>query len=128
MELHFTNPYEEWLFLSERDLIGTTDLLALTHYDLTAYHAQQCAEKALKGFLSFKLHEVVKLHNLQTLLEICMKYDNSFIELRDNVLFLNELDTRFRYPPILFRPTKEAMEQALIETQGIFNFVQLKCV
>jgi HEPN domain-containing protein len=51
------------------------------HYDTGVYHCQQCAEKAVKGFLLF--HDVVfqKTHDVQKLVEEATLIDNEFLTL-----------------------------------------------
>jgi len=39
--------------------------------DIAIYHAQQCAEKALKGFLVFKKQCIEKTHDLEFLVKEC---------------------------------------------------------
>lgn len=45
---------EEWLTRAERDLQAARNELsvAVPRLEISAYHAQQAAEKALKGFLT----------------------------------------------------------------------------
>jgi len=40
-----------WLAQAQEDLGAARDLLASGHFALACFHAQQAAEKALKGFL-----------------------------------------------------------------------------
>jgi HEPN domain-containing protein len=40
-----------WIQAATNDLSATQALLVAGHYHLCAFHAQQVAEKALKGFL-----------------------------------------------------------------------------
>jgi HEPN domain-containing protein len=44
------NPHEEWIFKAERDLECAKYILQINLDDVSAYHAQQCAEKAFKVF------------------------------------------------------------------------------
>lgn len=59
---------------------GEEDLLLAKHsltmssscpYRLTAYHAQQCAEKHLKAYLVFKKIDFPFTHNIRSLLQLC---------------------------------------------------------
>ena len=61
-------------------------------------HAQQLAEKYLKGYLVS--HEVLppKIHDLERLLDLCMAHDGSLEALRDDCVCLLEASGRSRYP------------------------------
>jgi HEPN domain-containing protein len=45
-------------------------------YRLVAYHAQQCAEKYLKGFLVLRGVDFPFTHNIARLLELCSEHAN----------------------------------------------------
>jgi len=64
---------------------------------LIAFHAQQCIEKYLKAFLVFKCTDFPHTHNISTLLELCSKYNNWNIELKD-AKQLTTYATSSRYP------------------------------
>lgn len=61
-------------------------------------HAQQLAEKYLKGFLVF--HGVLppKIHDLERLLDLCASHDQSLASLREDCLSLTGAGSRSRYP------------------------------
>ncbi len=61
-------------------------------------HAQQMAEKYLKGYLSFKKEVPQKTHQLDQLAEDCKKYDPSFSELEQEARQLTDYYTEARYP------------------------------
>lgn len=61
-------------------------------------HAQQMAEKYLKGFLAYHKNIPLKTHNLEQLVEECEKYNISFMELRDQLILLNQFYIEARYP------------------------------
>ena len=46
--------YQAWLYKANNDFRGAEILFANALNDLAIYHAQQCAEKSLKGYLVFK--------------------------------------------------------------------------
>ncbi len=78
-------PHEEWLFKAKQDIESSRILLQSLDplFDISIYHTQQSAEKALKAFLSFHMKEIDKTHSLKVLLEKCNSVDNSF-----DVLFI----------------------------------------
>ncbi|MDP3735229.1 MAG: HEPN domain-containing protein [bacterium] len=62
------------------------------------FHAQQAAEKYLKGFLAFHAQNVRKIHDLKALLQECQNVDPSFRELDEDTAVLNRFYMTSRYP------------------------------
>jgi HEPN domain-containing protein len=120
--------YNEWLLKSKRDLDTANALLEKAYYDTAIYHTQQCAEKALKGYCVYKLQPLIKTHDLERILTICISLDNSFEELEELSISLNGLDVRFRYPDIEFEPDKSEVTEAIKWAEEILEFVKAKCV
>lgn len=81
------------------------------------FHAQQSAEKYLKGFLDFHDVEFAKIHSLIQLLDQCIAVDLKLESLKDNVVFLNTfyIETRYPgdYPSFSIKDAKEAYLAAL---------------
>lgn len=59
--------HEEWLKFAFADL-KTAKVILRSEEDLVIgnalYHAQQCSEKALKAYLVYKKHSIMKTHDL----------------------------------------------------------------
>ena len=121
-------PHEEWLFKAEHDLASSDYLLSSPDslFDISIYHAQQCAEKSLKAYLAFKEKEIENTHNLKMLVEICALIDIEFNDLYDDCIFLNPYATLYRYPQGDLMPSKDIVVQAISTSQKIFNFVNSK--
>lgn len=62
------------------------------------FHVQQIAEKYLKGYLSFHKNIPLKVHQLNTLVIECKKYDDSFNEIDSDAQYLSEFYIEARYP------------------------------
>jgi HEPN domain-containing protein len=62
-------PYESWMIKAYHDLISAKKLAQDEEpiLDTAIYHTQQCAEKALKCYLSYKQQPPQKSHNLRLL-------------------------------------------------------------
>ena len=118
----------DWLLKAERDLNGSKSLFRDTYFDLSSYHTQQCVEKALKGYLLFQNHEIVKTHDLIRLLMLCINYEADFINLRAEISNLNGFDTKFRYPDTIFDPPESAILQAISDAETVLNFVNSKII
>jgi len=130
--------YEAWVFKAQSDL--RTAEMAAHHNDpatdTAIYHTQQCAEKALKGFLAYRQSKIQKTHNLVRLVEQCTVLDPAFESLLDDADELTPMGTEFRYPDDfdeihdvsqLF-PSVEEVEEAIIKAKRILDFVKSKIV
>ncbi len=120
--------YEEWLLKAKRDLDTANALLEKAYYDTAIYHTQQCAEKALKGYCVYSLQPLIKTHDLEKILKICMNLDSSFQQLDLLAVSLNGLDVRFRYPDIEFEPEETEVIDAIDWSEQILDFVKAKCI
>jgi len=115
---------QEWLKYSQNDLISARHLfddLYPKQTEIACYHSQQCAEKALKGYLLFKETEPLWTHNLVELCQICMMHDNRFSEILDVCADLTPYGVAVRYPNEL------AIDDAIAKTaidkaQVIYDF------
>jgi HEPN domain-containing protein len=66
--------------------------------ELACYHAQQCAEKYLKGYLKSKMIVFKWIHDLGYLVGVCATCDASFIDLNEDAVDLTRLAEPSRYP------------------------------
>ncbi len=123
MKLH-----EEWLYKAENDLESAKLLLNSDKnlLDICVYHTQQCAEKALKAFLTYKEQEIDKTHNLLFLISKCRIFYPEFENLKKEIVFINPYSTQFRYPEGDLQPSKDEAEQAVLYTEKILLFVKDK--
>ncbi len=124
----FIEQPNDWLLKSERDLNGAKSMYRDTYYDLSVYHSQQCVEKALKGYLCFQNHALLKSHDLRILLRPCITYDTDFNNIVKETLDINELDVKFRYPAPLFEPPEAAALEAIENAETVLDFVKSKII
>ena len=92
--------------------------------DIACYHAQQCAEKYLKGYLV--AHDVPfrLVHDLVYLVNLCKDLDEGFEELRPAAKFLNAYIATSRYPAVTDPdPDIPAAQEAIRQAQQIADFV-----
>lgn len=92
---------KEWFKYSQNDLISARHLfedLYPKQTEVACYHSQQCAEKALKGYIFFIDIEPPKTHNLIELCQICIEHDNEFSEIKNTCADLNPYGVAVRYP------------------------------
>ncbi len=90
----------EWLRLATRDLrvaeLALRDTPPLVGEAL--YHAQQAAEKALKGFLVWHGVKYPLTHDIGRLLDICAPLDHTLDPALLAAVDLTQFAVRFRYP------------------------------
>jgi len=120
--------YEAWIYKAENDLKSAKKLLAGDDpiMDTSIYHTQQCAEKALKGYLAFKSQALKKSHDIELLVEICSKIDIEFESLYVFSENLNPYATAFRYPDIYLEPDFDEVNEAIEMARKILDFVKSK--
>ena len=108
-------PHEAWLVKAEHDLASARKLIEGNDpiLDTAIYHTQQCAEKALKAYLSYKQQPIQKTHDVGLLVELCAAIDESFNHLLNDAKILTPYDTAFRYPDFNMEPDKDDVAEAI---------------
>lgn len=91
--------FGEWWKYAEEDIaMAEIALREQGPPNQICFHAQQAAEKCIKGFLVFSNRTFEKSHLLPYLLELCIAVDPTFGELKENVIFLTQFYIETRYP------------------------------
>lgn len=110
---------KDWLGLANTDLVGAKALLDLGErfLALSAFHAQQAAEKALKAYLVFQSIRVPKSHDIGDLVVLIELKDKKLSELLKPCLELTDYAVAYRYPdaqkqPLTHQAVIEAIRQA----------------
>lgn len=87
---------KEWQCKAENDLITAEIVLSYpgAPTDTICFHAQQCAEKYLKSYLTFKDITVEKTHDLAKINNACISVDPEFEELSDAAEILSVMPSR----------------------------------
>ena len=90
-----------WLTKAAVDLRTTKLLLAQNSDDFfgaCVFHAQQAAEKAIKGYLAFNKVRFPKSHDIEKLLELVSSVDHDLaLELKPSTI-LTKFAAAYRYP------------------------------
>ena len=126
--------FKKWLLKAERDLLSAEELFKVRYFDTSIYHTQQCAEKALKGFLVYKELPIQKTHDLIVLLKKCEKLDADFDDIKNPAYGLLGLDVEYRYvddddSEVEINEPEEIQVKSSIEyAREILNFVVDKCI
>jgi HEPN domain-containing protein len=111
-----------WLRKAASDLVTLEAALGAGAFDGACFHAQQAAEKYLKGFLAFHDKPFPFTHNLGDLTELCAGVDPLFRTLTPMASELTPYGVRLRYDDT-FWPTLETAKRAHAFALTIRDFV-----
>lgn len=117
---------KQWFIKADNDLKTAKDELNTDApaTDTVCFHAQQCVEKYLKGFLAFHDQEIKKTHNLTVILMDCIHVNTSFAELSaKQVDILTPHATVLRYPDDFYLPPVEEAQHAVQLSEDVKQFV-----
>lgn len=115
---------QEWQRLAAMDLSTAEYLKNMKPIpiEIICYHCQQSAEKYLKGYLVFCGMAPPKMHDLDELCKLCLKFSDSFKSIADQCSDLTAYSVQPRYPMELTLE-EEDMQQALDSAKTIKDFV-----
>jgi HEPN domain-containing protein len=119
----------EWFRKGDRDLRAAKIILYSEDPlpDMVCFHAQQCVEKYLKGFLSFHGIEFPKTHDLlELLVEYCGQTDSSFVKWEKHCERLTEYAIEARYPDSSYEYSTEEAKEAFLLATRLRDFVKSK--
>lgn len=118
---------EKWLRYASEDL-------RLSKYAMKAeppflkgssFHAQQCAEKAIKAYLVLKKVRVSKTHDLRALSEAVQKVEGKAVKALEGAEKLTKFITAARYPSDL-EITVESVLEAIKISEKIYKAMELE--
>jgi HEPN domain-containing protein len=114
-----------WITRAASDLgAGAHDLTAVPPFTVAAvFHAQQAAEKTLKGFLAWHDVPFGKTHDLAALGRLCAEIDSSLAPLGRRAARLTEYAWKYRYPGEPDEPSREEAESALALAREVHDTV-----
>ena len=115
----------EWLARAEHDLRVAEFLLTMPDPppESIGFHAQQCAEKALKAFLTLRRARFERRHDLNYLIDLCVPLDAAFEQLRSEADELTPYAVEYRYPDALPILSLEAVRSTVETATHIYTFV-----
>jgi HEPN domain-containing protein len=93
--------------------------------EISVFHCQQCAEKALKAYLVAHEIDPPKIHDLPILCKMCAEIDGEFQSLMDISSDLNPYAVAARYPKQLVSDEAE-VDLAIDKAQQIYDFCKAK--
>ena len=102
----------KWLAEAAKDLIAAKALVDV-EASRSVFHSQQAAEKALKGFLTFRQIAFRKTHDLTDLGSQCAEADPTLEPLLREAQGLTDYASAFRYPDAPYEPDAAEAAAAL---------------
>lgn len=119
-----------WLDKGEHDLRAAEIILDADDapYDMACFHAQQCVEKYLKGFLTFHQQEVQRTHDLVNLNAACSQIDSSFHQWEEVCEQLTDYAVDTRYPDDFVEYTAAEAQKAFASATQLRDFIKDKIV
>ncbi len=120
----------EWLAKAEGDIAAAEALfrLGLPHREIVCFHCQQAVEKYLKAYLDENAVPIPHIHDLDSLLTLCIEHNNDFSALdRYQIASLTDFAVEYRYPTSLATPEEDETKRfvALAKEVGAFLSVRL---
>ncbi|MEO5358386.1 MAG: HEPN domain-containing protein [Nitrospirae bacterium YQR-1] len=116
-----------WFRKAENDLInaGYTMTMSNPPCDTVCFHAEQCAEKYLKGFLTYHQIEFPRTHSIENLVGLCKQVAPAIeTELGDIAEILSSYGVAVRYPDgVYYDIPKEDAAEAIILAKTVKAFV-----
>jgi len=114
-----------WFVKANQDLGAATHEFKAEPPFLTdiVFHAQQAAEKSLKGFLTWHSTPFRKTHNLEEIGEQCLRIDSMLQPLVDRAVPLTKYAWLYRYPGDPAEPTGDEAERALALAREVYEAI-----
>jgi len=105
----------EWFDRGDNDLRSAQHLLTMPDppYENIGFHAQQCAEKYLKGFLLCHGIRFEWRHGLSYLIDLSLSVTEKLARFREDSDLLTPYAVEFRYPDSPAEFSREECEQAI---------------
>ena len=120
MKIDKTPEALKWLKYAEDDLKSAKVLNKEELYAQVCFHAQQCAEKSLKAYLTKEDQRIPKIHILRDIIDLCKKIDcRIFNQFDDDVLTLDRYYIPTRYPDAVLGSLPEGLPEKVDATEAI---------
>lgn len=107
--------YNRWVAKAENDRVAIQSIVAAQRvpWDVVCFHAQQAAEKLLKGFVVFHRREPMHIHDLVALLAESAEIDPDLAHLERDCRGLTRHAVDSRYPDYPHDPDEEEGNRAI---------------
>jgi HEPN domain-containing protein len=111
----------EWLHKAAED-VRTAEVSCAAQpplHDAAAFHCQQAAEKALKGFLTLHARVFEKTHSIEKVGALALTADPTLRAAIDRATPLTEYAWKFRYPGTPGEPSAAEVGEALSAARAL---------
>jgi HEPN domain-containing protein len=111
----------EWLHKAAED-VRTAEVAGAAQpplLDAAAFHCQQAAEKAIKGFLTLHARVFEKTHSIEKVGALALAADPTLRAAIDRTTPLTEYAWKFRYPGTPGEPTAAEVGEALAASREL---------
>jgi HEPN domain-containing protein len=109
----------EWLDRARGDLSACSALIAAELPSEALFHAQQCAEKALKALLTWNQVTFRKTHDLDELKQACLPFAGDAAPHLTGIEKLSHFAWLFRYPGAPYSPERKEAEEVRIAAEEL---------
>lgn len=92
--------------------------------EMACFHAQQCVEKSLKGFLTAHDRHVKKTHDLNDILDLCVEAESGFQQFEQSCKDLTPYAVDARYPGPKDPETMEDARRLVAAADRIYQFTR----
>lgn len=110
----------EWLKKGDDDISAAEALLAVNKTGPASFHIQQALEKYLKGYLLSKGWRLLRIHDLEKLLDDAIKLNPQFEDYRELCRTVSEYYIEERYPFNISSELTMAELEAILKQVKIF--------
>lgn len=114
----------QWIKYARTDLnLAKASLELSSEYkNISAFHAQQCAEKIIKAYLTYKKVRIAKTHDIELLLKEVSKVNLNLSKKLKKSESLTIYAVTFRYPDAERKPLTVAKARATINiAESVFE-------
>jgi len=92
---------QDWLRIAEKDFARVQTMLNADDAEAAGFYLQQAVEKFLKAFLLSKEWRLLRIHDLEPLLNAALEFEPSFEEYRETLQLITGFYFVERYPVLL---------------------------
>lgn len=94
--------------------------------EMACFHAQQCVEKSLKGFLTAHDRHVKKTHDLNDILDLCVEAESGFQQFEQSCKDLTPYAVDARYPgpkdPETMEDARSSLQRPIASINSLGTF------
>jgi len=120
---------DKWVRFAQMDYNAAADMSILLQpvpLEIVCYHCQQSTEKILKAYLIAQSEPLTKTHDLNLLLNMCVKYNEAFDDYATVCITLTSYAVLTRYPMGEDAITELDMKTALKNAFEILEFTKTR--